>query len=127
MSNIFFKSTTYLIEMVESLLETNIHFHGEKHLNNESPILFVANHFTRFETFIMPYIIHAHSKMDVGSLADKSIFVGYFEKYLNKIGALSTEHEHRNEIILGDLITGRKNWIIYPEGAMIKNKKNHQR
>lgn len=123
MSNIFFKSTTYLIEMVESLLETNIHFHGEKHLSNESPILFVANHFTRFETFIMPYIIHAHSKMEVGSLADKSIFVGYFEKYLNKIGALSTEHEHRNEIILGDLITGRKNWIIYPEGAMIKNKK----
>lgn len=123
MANILFKSTTYLIEMVESLLETNIHLHGEEQLNSDSPILFVSNHFTRFETFIMPYVIHAHSKMVVRSLADESIFVGYFEKYLNKIGALSTDHEHRNEIILGDLMTGRKNWIIYPEGAMIKNKK----
>ncbi len=123
MENIFYSSTTYLISLVESILETNIHVHGEEHLLQESPTLFVANHFTRFETFVMPYIISSHSQMGVRSLADHSIFVGYFGSFLNKLGTLSTQHEHRNEIILGDLMTGRKNWIIYPEGAMVKNKK----
>lgn len=123
MKNIFYNSSTYLIGMVESILETNIHVHGEDNLLHDSPTLFVANHFTRFETFVMPYIISSHSQMVVRSLADHSIFVGYFGKFLNRVGTLSTQHEHRNEIILGDLMTGRKNWIIYPEGAMVKNKK----
>ena len=123
MDNIFYKSTTYLLEMMESLLEANIHLHGEHNIDVDSPTLFVANHFTRFETFVTPYVIHAHSKMVVRSLADESIFVGYFEKFLDSIGTLSTTDKHRNEIILGDLMTGRNSWIIYPEGSMIKNKK----
>ena len=121
--NMLYNSSTYLIKMVESILETNIHIHGQKNLLLDSPTLFVANHFTRFETFVMPYIIYSHSDMEVRSLADHSIFVGYFGKFLNKIGTLSTGHEHRNEIILGDLMTCKKNWMIYPEGAMVKNKK----
>jgi len=123
MSNILYNSSNFVIRMVESILDTNIHLHGEKHLLHDSPTLFVANHFTRFETFVMPYIIYSHDQMGVRSLADHSIFVGYFGKFLDKIGTLSTNNEHRNEIILGDLMTGRENWIIYPEGAMVKNKK----
>ena len=123
MSNLLYSSSHYLIKMLESVLDTNIHIHGEEHLLHDSPTLFVANHFTRFETFIMPYIIYSHSNMEVRSLADHSIFVGYFGKFLNKVGTLSTNHESRNEIILGDLMTGRKSWMIYPEGAMVKNKK----
>ncbi len=109
--------------MLESVLETNIYVHGEEHLLHDTPTLFVANHFTRFETFVMPSVISSHSQMVVRSLADHSIFVGYLGKYLERVGTLSTQHEHRNEIILGDLMTGRENWIIYPEGAMVKNKK----
>jgi len=123
MGNILYNSSNYIIHMVESILDTNIHLHGKKHLLHDSPTLFVANHFTRFETFVMPYIIFSNSDMGVRSLADHSIFVGYFGKFLNKVGTLATNHEHRNEIILGDLMTGRENWIIYPEGAMVKNKK----
>lgn len=123
MNNVLYSSSNYLIGMIESILDANIHLHGEENLLPESPTLFVANHFTRFETFVMPYIIYSHLQMRVRSLADHSIFVGYLGKFLNKVGTLSTEHEHRNEIILGDLMTGRENWIIYPEGAMVKNKK----
>jgi esterase/lipase/1-acyl-sn-glycerol-3-phosphate acyltransferase len=123
MGNIFFNSTNYLIGLVESILETNIHICGEEYLQNDGPILFVCNHFTRLETFVMPYIIFTHSDMQTRSLADHSIFVGYFGRFLNKVGTLSTDDEHRNEIILGDLMTGRVNWFIYPEGAMVKNKK----
>lgn len=123
MGNLFFNSTNYLIGLVESILETNIHICGEEHLQHEGPVLFVCNHFTRLETFLMPYVIFTHSNMQTRSLADHSIFVGYFGRFLNKVGTLSTDNEHRNEIILGDLMTGRVNWFIYPEGAMVKNKK----
>lgn len=123
MGNIFYSSSTYLIKTVESILETNIHVHGQKNILCESPTLFVANHFTRFETFVMPYVISSHFDMDVRSLADHSIFVGYLGKFFNKVGTLSTQDKHRNDIILGDLMSGRQNWIIYPEGAMVKNKK----
>ncbi|HIC44458.1 MAG TPA: hypothetical protein EYO73_09325 [Sulfurimonas sp.] len=123
MSNILYSSSHYFIKMLESILDTNIHIHGEEHLLHDSPTIFVANHFTRFETFVMPYIIYSHTDMEVRSLADHSIFVGYFGKFLNKVGTLSTMHESRDDIILGDLMTGRKNWMIYPEGAMVKNKK----
>lgn len=123
MGNIFFNSTNYLIGLVESILETNIHICGEEYLHRDGPILFVCNHFTRLETFVMPYIIFTHSNMQTRSLADHSVFVGYFGRFLNKVGTLSTDAEHRNEIILGDLMTGRVNWFIYPEGAMVKNKK----
>lgn len=122
MENIFYSSSHYAIKMLESVLDANIHIHGKEHLLHDSPTLFVANHFTRFETFVMPYIISSHTDMQVRSLADHSIFVGYFGKFLSKAGALSTHKKDRNEVILGDLMTGRKNWMIYPEGAMIKNK-----
>ena len=123
MGNIFFNSTNYLIGLVESILETNIHICGEEYLQNDGPILFVCNHFTRLETFVMPYILFTHSDMQTRSLADHSVFVGYFGRFLNKVGTLSTDDKHRNEIIIGDLMTGRVNWFIYPEGAMVKNKK----
>lgn len=123
MKNIFFNSSSYLVGMMESVLETNIHLHGEENLLKDSPTLFVSNHFTRFETFVMPYIIDTYAQMNVRSLADHSIFVGYFSKYLDRVGTVSTQNPERNEIILGDLMTGRDNWIIYPEGVMVKNKK----
>lgn len=123
MKNILYSSSNYVIRMVESILDTNIHLHGKKNILHDAPTLFVSNHFTRFETFIMPYIIYTESQMRARSLADHSVFVGYLGKFMNRVGTLSTNHEHRNEIILGDLMTGRENWIIYPEGAMVKNKK----
>lgn len=123
MKNIFFNSSSYLVGMIESVLETNIHLHGEENLLKDSPTLFVSNHFTRFETFVMPYIIDTYAHMSVRSLADHSIFVGYFSKYLDRVGTVSTQNPQRNEIILGDLMTGRDNWMIYPEGVMLKNKK----
>ncbi len=123
MKNIFFNSSSYLVGMMESVLKTNIHLHGEENLLKDSPTLFVSNHFTRFETFVMPYIIDTYAHMSVRSLADHSIFVGSFSKYLDRVGTVSTQNTQRNEIILGDLMTGRDNWIIYPEGMMVKNKK----
>ncbi|MCH7505389.1 alpha/beta fold hydrolase, partial [PVC group bacterium] len=89
----------------------------------DSPTLFVVNHFTRAETFIMPYVIHKYTGKYVNSLTDAKLFKGKFGEYLKNIGAVSIREPSRNRRIIGDLLTGRQNWVIYPEGVMVKTKK----
>jgi len=123
MIDFIYNSSSFMLKVINTILQTNIHAHGEKHLKNSAPTLFVANHFTRFETLMMPYVINARSDRKIRSLADKSLFTGLLGTYLQQSGALSTADKDRNEIIVSDLMSGRNNWIIYPEGFMVKNKK----
>ncbi|CAA6809341.1 MAG: Unknown protein [uncultured Campylobacterales bacterium] len=118
-----YHTSIYLIKLFKKLIGANIEVRGFENFDESIPTLFVANHFTRFETFIMPYVLYSKNSQKVRSLADSSIFVGGLGKFLSRIGTVSTKDELRNEIILGDLVAGNCSWIIYPEGAMIKNKK----
>ncbi len=123
MIDFVYSSSGFMLNIINRILQTNIRVHGEEHLKESLPTLFVANHFTRFETLMMPYVIDTRSGKKIRSLADKSLFKGLLGTYLNYSGALSTADKHRNETIVGDLMSGRNNWIIYPEGFMVKNKK----
>ncbi len=123
MIDLVYSSTSFMLKVIDAILKTNIHLHGEEHLTKSAPTLFVANHFTRFETLIMPYVINERSDRKIRSLADRSLFIGLLGTYLKHSGALSTADLYRNDIIIGDLMSGRNNWIIYPEGFMVKNKK----
>jgi len=88
----------------------------------KKPVLFVANHFTRSETFFVPYIINKITSRHTRCLADSKIFVGAFGKFLRSVGTVSTKDPNRDNIIIGDLISGSYDWMIYPEGSMIKSK-----
>lgn len=123
MIDFVYNSSSFMLKIVNTILQTNIHVHGEKQLKQSAPTLFVVNHFTRFETLMMPYVIDARSDRKIRSLADRTLFTGLLGTYLKHSGALSTADKNRNEIIVSDLMTGRNNWIIYPEGFMVKNKK----
>ena len=123
MIDFVYNSSSFMLKVINTILQTNIHVHGEKHLAKSVPTLFVANHFTRFETLMMPYVIDKRSDRKIRSLADRGLFTGLLGTYLKHSGALSTSDKHRNEIIVSDLLSGRNNWMIYPEGFMVKNKK----
>ncbi|MEN8147213.1 MAG: alpha/beta fold hydrolase [Campylobacterota bacterium] len=123
MLDFVYSSSSFMLKVIDTILQTNIHVHGEEHLKKSVPTLFVANHFTRFETLMMPYVIDRRSDRKIRSLADRALFTGLLGTYLKHSGALSTADRHRNETIEGDLMSGRNNWIIYPEGSMVKNKK----
>ncbi len=125
MIDLLYSSSSFMLKVINTILKTNIRVHGEEYLKGNVPTLFVPNHFTRFETLMMPYVIDTRSTRKIRSLADKSLFVGLLGTYLKHSGALSTADEHRNDIIVSDLMSGRNNWIIYPEGFMVKNKKVH--
>ena len=121
MTNRLYKIAGIVIRAFEIIFKPKFNLKGLEHLC-ENPTLFVPNHFTRFETLIIPYILYKETKKQVRSLADKGLFVGTLGDFLNKVGTVSTKEPRLNRIIIADLMTGRNDWVIYPEGLMVKNK-----
>jgi esterase/lipase len=115
-------SAEFAMGVLERLLKARIHVSGAEKIDDR-PTMFVINHFTRAETLLLPYIISKHTGRYVRSLADASLFQGKLGDYLNGLGVLSTREPNRDSRIIGDLMCGRDNWLIYPEGGMVKSKK----
>ncbi len=101
---------------------TDVRVHGLRHVPDQ-PVLYVANHFTRMETFIMPYVIKRYLKKYPISLADYSFFTGRMGEFMRRVGAISTEDPNRDTILVRALLTDEHPVIIFPEGQMIKDKK----
>lgn len=122
MASRIFRTTSAMIGLLERVLKLSIHVEGLDNITDR-PTLFVVNHFTRMETFIIPYVLHKHTDKEIRALADAKLFKGLFGEYLRKMGALSTHEPLRNRLIIGDLVVGRHDWVIFPEGIMVKSKK----
>ncbi len=116
------KATGVTLRLMEALMRSTIRVEGVQNIA-PGPVLFVANHFTRFETFILPYIIDGHLGRHVHSLAFHKLFRGRFGDFLMTMGARPTGDPVVKHTMIEDLMTGRNDWLIYPEGAMVKNKK----
>ncbi len=121
-SGLLLKMTGAAINAIIKTTNASIRTHGEENIP-DGPVLYVINHFTRMETFFLPYVLNKLTGKVVLSLAHKSFFGGSFGKYLNKIGAISTDDADRFKTMTASLLTGEMACLIYPEGQMIKDKK----
>ncbi len=119
-----FRYAALALKVLERVLGSNFSVTGIEKLPKK-PVMFVANHFTRAETFFVPYLIYKNTGRQVRCLADSSLYHGALGRFLESVGTISTRHKNRDNIILKDLITGAYDWMIYPEGSMIKSKKIH--
>lgn len=115
-------TTGMAIKTLSRLSRANIVIHGREHVPGNAAI-FVVNHFTRIETFFLPYHIFNLTGIPVWSLANAKLFQGGFGRFLELVGAVSTRDPQRDELVIKTLLTGEANWIIFPEGSMIKTKK----
>ncbi len=113
--------SSIIISILKKLSGVNITVSGET--LPRAPVLFLANHFTRFETFVVPYLLYNQHKRIGRSLADDTVFVGWLGEYMRLAGSVSNKNKARDCIIVDDFLSGASDWIIYPEGHMVKNKR----
>ena len=121
--NFLIDSSGYVLKLLQKILDTNIEIQGLHNIPKDHPRIFVANHFTRMEALVVPYWLYHKTNRKVGVIADDSIFVSFFGHILKNIGALSKSHPNRDNIIMGDILEGKKDWLIFPEGIMVKGKR----
>lgn len=100
----------------------DIRLHGMENVPKQ-PVVYVVNHFTRLETFLMPYIIKKQTSKDTVSLAHESFFKGRMGEFLDNVGAVSTADPNRDKIFISSLLNDHHPVIIFPEGQIIKDKK----
>ena len=118
------KFTNIFFQILVKVLKIKVKITGEENIPKDKSILFCANHFTRFETLFLPYLFSSIEHLKYArSLAYKDLFFGKVGEYLKGVKAVSTGDSGRDKIIINDLISGEYNWIIYPEGQMMKDKK----
>ncbi len=122
MNRLAYYMSGYTLKAFSGFSKAQIFIHGQENIPDAS-VIFTANHFTRMETILLPIHIHGISKKPVWSLADNELFEGAFKGVLSSMGAVSTKDPSRDLVIVKNLISGNDQWIIFPEGMMVKNKK----
>jgi len=115
--------TKWSLDVVSRFIKADVRLHNQEAIQPGTSCIFVVNHFTRLETILLPYTLFRHTGLKVWGLAAEELFQGTVGQFLRAMGSVSTGDPDRDKIIIRALLTGEHPWMIFPEGAMIKDKK----
>ena len=121
-NRIAYKTTGFAVKTLSSVSRARIRIHDSANIQPPT-VIYVVNHFTRMETVFLPYHILRLTDRPVWSLADYSLFVGVLKTFFDNVGVVSTKNPDRDQLIVRTLLTREADWIIFPEGMMVKDKK----
>ena len=122
MNRFAYRTTGLAVKAIENISKARVNIHSPENIPAGNNI-FVINHFTRVETFLLPTYLNKLTKTPIWSLAAAEFFGGSFGNFMEKLGAVSTKNPDRDRLIVKSLLTGEAMWMIFPEGRMVKNKK----
>ncbi len=122
MNLLAYHTTGLALKILSAFSRARVNLHNCENLPAGGTI-FVINHFTRFETLLLPYHISKLLDKPVWSLAAAEFFNGLLGKYLDQVGAVSVADPERDKLIIRSLVGESGAWIIFPEGSMVKNRK----
>lgn len=115
--------TKWTLDLVSKLIKADVRLHNHEAIRDDMAIIFTVNHFTRLETVLLPYFLYKYTGREVMGLAAGDLFQGRLGEFLKANGTVSTADPDRDKIIVRSLLRGEQPWMIFPEGAMIKDKK----
>jgi len=81
MNRYAYRTAGYAIKALSNLSRANIRIHGEGDIP-KGAVIYAVNHFTRMETFFIPYYIHRLTRRIIWALADDSLFSGGLKNFL---------------------------------------------
>lgn len=122
MSSFALRSTKWTLDIATRMIKANVRVHNAGVVTNDMAVVFVANHFTRLETLLLPYEIHKHTGKECRSLAAEELFVGHLGTFLRSTGAMSTHDPDRDRTIVRSLLEAEHPWIIFSDDGMIKDR-----
>lgn len=122
MNKVAYLTTEFAIRKIYEYSKARVSLHQVENIP-EGSIIFVVNHFTRIETIFLGVHIQKVTSKPVWALADATLFKGFVGEFISQLGAISTHDPDRDKLMVQSLLTGEANWIIFPEGLMVKNKK----
>ena len=115
--------TRFILRRLERSLDMELRLHGLDDQFAQGGGIIVANHFTRLETFVVPFVLHRAVGKMIRILAAPMLFGNEaFGDYLLSMGALPTDYPNKYELIARDILRGGW-WLIFPEGGLIKDRK----
>lgn len=116
--------TEWLRGLSATLVRARVRLHNPSVIEPDMAVLFVANHFTRIETLLLPCILQEQMGLAPRVLAPARLFQGRIGRYLKATGTVSTEDPDGDTTIVQPLLRGEHPWIIFPDDPLINSKED---
>lgn len=108
----------YLINGVLKLARVDLVVTGLDRVPDRS-VIYIANHFTRAETLLVPYSIYRDKQQAPRTLTAQYVFEAVGKKLLEGIGSVPISLPDLDDVAAKSLISG-ENWVIFPEGTLAR-------